>query len=465
MKESGFVPQIEQEILGTLLSGGDLKLAVTILKAHHFIYSAHQLIFDACCSAFEKYSSCKLNIVSQLIDDDEFKSLHNVEGKNKGQYLASLVADVTYGNPRLEENCIKVLEQWGRLTLSSELSLLSEDANNRMADVREIARNTGELVDEVMTEVRGGTTNKKTLFTASDGLHQARLEVEAAKLKGSGLTGLTWGWSDVNRLTGGVQKENLTLIAARPSIGKTTVATSFALKATKVGHSVVLFSLEMRAAHVMLRCFSDHIYDRGGKIPYASIIRGEINDDEMAKIIDAENEFRDLPLIIEDQSGLTMADIRFKIERLINHRARKNELLDCVIIDHIGLIKPSGRYSGSKVNEVSEISAELKDMSREFGIAVVALSQLSRGVESRDNKCPVISDLRDSGSLEQDADTVILLYREAAYLERNKTDENVARLIECQNDMDFIIAKQRNGPITKVRLFVEMGYSAVRMAA
>lgn len=466
MNESAFVPEIEQEVLGTLLSGGSYPLASTFLNEQHFIHPAHRMIFNACADAHKNYASCKVNLVSKLLDDDAIRNALTADNITKTQYLASLVANTSFGNPRLGENCKKVVEQWARLLISEKFIAFAEASNDSAADIRKIVTNAGETLDDIMADVRRGA-GRKTRYSLYEASQEGFKAANEARTKGKGLTGITWGLSDVNRLTGGIQKRDLTLIAARPSIGKTTLAMSCALKAAKADHGMALISLEMDAQKVALRSIADHVYDRGIKIPYSDIIRGDLSENDLQKLNEASQQISQIPLIIEDQAGLRMSDIRVKIERLIEDGERAEKPIECIIVDHIGLVKPSSRYSGSRVNEISEISASLKGFAREYNIAIVALSQLSRAVETRDDKRPILSDLRDSGAIEQDADTVIFLYREAYYLERQKArgdkeQARIERLIECQNEMDFIIAKQRNGRVTTVKLHADMGYSAIR---
>jgi replicative DNA helicase len=178
-----------------------------------------------------------------------------------------------------------------------------------------------------------------------------------------------------------------------------------------------------------------------------------------------------LPIMIEEQSGLSMTDIRVKAEMMMEDMQRHGSTLDMLVIDHLGLIRASGRYSGNRVQEISEMTAGCKELAREYGLAVVLLSQLNRAVESRDNKVPQLSDLRDSGSIEQDADTIIFLYREAYYLQRDKSgdfekqQDRAERLADCENKLEFHIAKQRNGPLKSIDLFIDVACSAVRNGA
>ena len=248
----------------------------------------------------------------------------------------------------------------------------------------------------------------------------------------------------------------------------TTVGLSAALSAAKSGRGVGFISLEMDADKLGARAITDLAYDWGVKVPYADVIKGRADAGALQSLQQAARDLDTLPLWIEDQSGMSMTDIRIKTEALMAEAEKAGTPLEVLFIDHLGLIKPSSRYQGNRVNEVTEMSGALKSLAREYGIAVIALSQLNRALEGRNDKRPQLSDLRDSGSLEQDADTIVFLYREAYYLEREQggSPEQLAdrteRLIDCQNKLEFHIAKQRNGPITMLELFADMACSAVR---
>jgi replicative DNA helicase len=251
-------------------------------------------------------------------------------------------------------------------------------------------------------------------------------------------------------------------------MGKTTVGLSAAIAAAKSGKGVGFISLEMDADKLGARAASDMAYDWAVKVPYADIIRGHVEAGEIDAVQSALRDIERLPLWIEDQSALSMTDIRIKAEAMMSASSKHGTPLEALFVDHLGLIRPSSRYQGNRTNEVAEMSAGLKSLAREYGIAVIALSQLNRALESRDSKKPQLSDLRDSGAIEQDADTIIFLYREAYYLEREqgKSEEaetaRLNRLIEVQNKLEFHIAKQRNGPVTSIDLFVDMACSVVR---
>lgn len=464
---NSFVPEIEQELLGALLEGASFPLAASVVEETHFLHLAHRRIWRACKTAHERSNTCKLTVVSGFLDHDAMAAELLSTGMKPRAYLAHLVSSVSFGAPRIVETARKVVEQWARLAVAEELETLSGAAKEPTADVKAIASRAGERLDEIMTDLRRGA-NRKSRFKVVESAHNAILAAQEARARGNGLTGISWGLTDLNRLTGGLQRGDLTLLAARPSMGKSTFAMGCAYRMARLGHGVGVISLEMGADKLSVRVMSDISFDTAQPIQYADIIRGNIQDRDLETLADVRDRLEGIPLYIEDQSGLRMNDIRVKLEALIQQAERESQKLEVLVVDHIGLIHPSARYNGNRVQEIAEISAGFKSMAREYGIAVLALSQLSRALEQRSDKRPQLSDLRDSGALEQDADTVIFLHREAYYLERSKGEspeketERLGKLADIQNEIEVAIAKQRNGPIATVKFFASMAHSAIR---
>lgn len=463
----GYVPEIEHAVLGGLMFGGDFRKVMAFLREDHFIPDLHRVIFHAITQAYERLGSTTLPSVMKMLPEGFSDACVAKTGLSAAAYLTSMNEAFT-GN--LERAARAVLEQWGRLKSAEIAASMQAAANDPAADPRKLIQSISSELDVIASEMRRGPRRKTRLSlaaAASNAFESAR-EAQARK---SGITGITWGLTDVNRATGGIQRRDLTLIGARPSMGKTSLALSTAIKAAKSGAGVGFISLEMDADKLAARAVSDIAYDWSVKIPYADIIRGNISDSDLDALIQANRDLDRLPIWIEEQSGLSMTDIRVKTEAMMEDMERNGAKLDVLMIDHLGLIRAGGRYSGNRVQEISEMTAGCKEMAREFGIAVVLLSQLNRAVESRDNKVPQLSDLRDSGSIEQDADTIIFLYRPAYYLEREKGGghereaERAEKLAEVQNKLELHIAKQRNGPLTSIDLFADMGCSAIRNGA
>jgi len=465
-----FVVEIEQDALGAMMLANDTRRVSNILRAEHFLEPFHAFLFDHIIKAFDRYGSTSPVIVQKVIPPEEAAAWGARLGKSVQAYLASLVANCVTGAAGLDRTARKVVEQWARVRLSEEAARIATAAAAAGSDPIALVTSAGQAFEDIVSDVRAGP-RRKTRVSLAEASRRAIEAAQAARERGSGLTGITWGLTDVNRLTGGIQPRDLTLIAARPSMGKTTVALSCALRAAKAGHGVGFLSLEMDADKLAARAISDLAYDWTVQVPYIDIIRGSTDPSAMDALASATRDIDGLPLWIDDQSGLSMTDVRVKIERMMQDGEKLGTPLRVVFLDHLGLLKPSSRYSGNRVHEISEMTATAKALAREYDIAFVMLSQLNRAVENRDNKRPQLSDLRDSGSIEQDADTIIFLYRDAYYLEREKGKsaeaeiERTEKLLECQNKLELIIAKQRNGPLATIELFVDMGCSAVRSGA
>jgi len=231
--------------------------------------------------------------------------------------------------------------------------------------------------------------------------------------------------------------------------------------------NVLLFSLEMPADRVADRMLSDALYNVRSPITYFNIVRGNVSNEQAEAIIDAQRAMRGLSIKIDPQSALTASQIAARARRhkqLLEHKGRT---LDLVIVDHLHIMRASSRYAGNRVAEITEISAGLKALAKELNVPVMALAQLSRQVENRDDKRPTMADLRDSGSIEQDADAILFLYREAYYLEAPlddpvKDQARIARLAEVKNLLELKVAKQRNGPTGTVKLFFDPASNAAR---
>lgn len=286
--------------------------------------------------------------------------------------------------------------------------------------------------------------------------------------RGGGITGVTYGLTDINQTTGGMHSGEMVVLGARPGMCKTAFALSTSIKAAKAGKGVAFISLEMNAKTLVKRAITDIAYDWNVKVPYTDLVTGRVSQQDFEALVVANTDLGQLPIWIEEQSGLTLADLRVKVDRIREEAAQRGQSIDLLVVDYLQLLAASGRYSGNRVQEVTELSAGLRNFGRDEGLAILALSQLSRGVESRENKRPTLSDLRESGSIEQDADTVAFLYRESYYLEKDRgknSDEEadrIERLADCQNKLEFIIAKQRMGAVKTIDLFVDVACSAVR---
>lgn len=279
------------------------------------------------------------------------------------------------------------------------------------------------------------------------------------------------GFKDLDDATGGWRRGEYVLLAGRPSMGKSNCAVAFARRAAiKSGVGVAVFSLEMTSDQWVARTICDHIWDRQNPIHYATAMKGELDGVALDIYSRGALEVKKIPIEIEEKSALSAADISSAVRQISEEFKRDGINLGIVVIDHLGKIRPSARYKGNPVREIAEISDALQSIAKTERVCVLALHQLSRAVEGRENKRPGLADLRDSGSLEQDADMVLFPYRPAYYLERMKEDDfekdsvRIAELAQVRNTLELNIAKQRNGPTTTLNFFVDIASNALRSA-
>lgn len=467
----GFIIELEQEVLGSLLRGTNIKLEAASLQLEHFIDPFHRQLFENIVLSVEQYDTASPPIVRRLFTDDQCEAAKKKLGISLSEYLARLAANCARGPAGLMKHSIPaMLQQWGRLTIGGEVEIAKAASEDPGADPLAIARTLARSLDDISSGLRT-QRRTKTRHTFAEASSDALQAVSDAMERGHGLTGITWGLTDVNHATGGMQRGELTILGARPSMGKTAVALSIGLKAAQSGVGVGVISLEMGARTLAMRALTDLAYDRFGAVAYSDLLTGRVSREGFEAVEAAQEQFGRLPLLIEDMPNQSVSDIRAKLDRMCEDAERSGVALGALIVDYLQLAAPSGRYAGNRVHEITEISAGLRNMAREYNVALMALSQLSRGVETREDKRPMLSDLRDSGSIEQDADTVIFLFREAYYLakERGKdADAEVDRLDRLEavkNKLEFILAKNRNGPIKTVDLFVDIASSVVRNAA
>lgn len=309
---------------------------------------------------------------------------------------------------------------------SGEISELGFDENTSTQELLEKAE--AELFSVSDQSLKQDLVSIETILTDSFD----RME-ELHRNKGA-LRGVRTGWRDLDNITAGLQRSDLIILAARPAMGKTTLVTNLAYNvATVAKQAVLFFSLEMSKEQLVDRMLAD-----ASGVDAWNIRTGNLSDEDFSKLSEAMGEMAEAPIYLDDTPGLSVLEMRTKARR-----AAHTAPLGLIIVDYLQLMQGSGRDNGNRVQEVSEISRGLKLIARELNVPVIALSQLSRSVESRTPQVPQLSDLRESGSIEQDADIVMFIYREAYYNPET----------ERENITDLILAKHRNGPTGKVELY------------
>lgn len=468
-ENASFSLEIEQEVLGAVLVSGKFAALQGRVKPEHFLEPLHRRIFENIMLAGERFKTAHVGVVFNLFPSEEAEKWSKALPVPLARYLANLAAGAVYGDAGLSKSIPILINQWARLSVKKEAELVALAATDGSAVPVELIREATRALDDIATGMKASGRGK-TRYSINEAAEAAFSEVEAAMHRGGGITGVTYGLADINQTTGGMHPGEMVVLGARPGMCKTAFALSTSIKAAKAGKGVAFISLEMNAKTLVKRAITDIAYDWNVKVPYTDLVTGRVSQKDFEALVVANADLAKLPIWIEEQSGLTLADLRVKVDRIREDMARRGQTLDLLVVDYLQLLAASGRYAGQRVQEVTELSAGLRNFGREEGLAVLALSQLSRGVESRENKRPTLSDLRESGSIEQDADTVAFLYRESYYLEKEKGRDSAAeadrldRLVDCQNKLEFIIAKQRMGAVKTIDLFVDVACSAVRNA-
>lgn len=415
----------EMSLLGAILIDEET-LAETSDKVHadDFYEKRHAMVFAAMLRLYEKHRPVDLLTLS-----DELKRKDQLDTIGGSSYLTELTNYVpTAAHAEAYADIIAQNAVRRRLIkASSDIASLGFNEDTTTQEILERAE--AELFSVSDTSLKQDLVSLEQILTESFD----RME-ELHKDRGK-LRGVRTGWRDLDNLTAGLQRSDLVVLAARPAMGKTTLVTNLAYNiATKEKQAVLFFSLEMSKEQLVDRMLAD-----AAGVDAWNIRTGNLSDDDFEKLSHAMGEMAEAPIYIDDTPGVTVLEMRTKARRQAHAHP-----LGLIIVDYLQLMQGSGRsFDGNRVQEVSEISRGLKLIARELNVPVIALSQLSRSVEQRSPQVPQLSDLRESGSIEQDADIVAFIYREAYY--NPETDR--------QNITDLILAKHRNGPTGKVELY------------
>ncbi len=294
----------------------------------------------------------------------------------------------------------------------------------------------------------------------------ADIEAEARGEAPSGLE--VAGLDDWNHLTGNMRRGEVVILAGRPSMGKTAVGLSVALAAARAGHGTLFVSLEMSVGELTKRAIADLIYEHGRSATYESVQRGRFTEEDQRRLATAREQIAAWPLILHEDAGLRVGRLAMMIRRYRRQLVAKGSTLDVVFIDYLGLVRADGNKQ-KRYEEVSEVSRTIKTLARELNVAVVLLAQLNREVERREDKRPQLHDLRDSGEIEQDADTILFVYREQYYLERSEPDPGdkgradwETALAAARDRVELISAKVRKGRIGRRNCHFIAAHQAVR---
>jgi len=452
-----FSLEAEQAILGAILFDNEIYYRVsTFLKSEHFYDPVHQLIFDACGALINQG-----RLASPVMLDAFLSSSEGFREAGGRGYLESLAANVpsTAGAADYGRMVFDFSVRRGLIGVGDAIIDRARDSGPDDAPARQLEDAEQALYKLAETGKYGG--GFKSFRTAvADAVAIANLAVK----RGGGLAGLATGLRDLDAMLGGLHPSDLIILAGRPSMGKSSLATNIALNAARAykagrqgdgpakaetGAVVGLFSLEMSADQLATRIISEV-----SGVPSNEIRRGEVDETKFESIYDAARTLESIPLYIDDTGGLSIAQLAARARRL-----KRQHGLGLLIVDYLQLLTGGSRRSDNRVQEITEISMGLKALAKELQVPVLALSQLSRQVEARDDKRPQLADLRESGSIEQDADVVLFVFREEYYVRRREPGHDSPDHLKWQEECEkvrgiaeVIIGKQRHGPIGKVEL-------------
>ena len=425
----------EQAVLGSMfLSEKALERIVERLNKDMFYLDSHKKIFETIKNIKKK--KVPIDITTVTAELERKKLLNQVGGV---EYLTQIINIVpTAANA---DEYINIIEE--KFLRRNLIEAGTDIANAGFSSTEDI----GDILDDAEKKIFDVVKNRRgsEFKTIQDVLFKAQADLEKLSSQKGEITGVPSGYYDIDRLTAGFHENELIIIAARPAMGKTAFAVNLAVNmAMNAKKTVALFNMEMGAEQLISRMLSSV-----GQIEASKLRTGKLEHQDWKRVNEAISRLADTKIFIDDTPGMTVSEIRAKCRRLAN----SEDGLDIVIIDYLQLINGSARYAGQRQQEVSEISRSLKTMAMELNIPVIALAQLSRSVEGREDKRPLLSDLRESGSIEQDADIVAFLYRDDYYNKESAIDENTSK-------SEFIISKHRSGPTATVNLIFKRDTSS-----
>jgi replicative DNA helicase len=452
--------EAEQQLLGAILTNNDIYDRIAALvRAEHFFDPVHQRIFEIAAARIQKNALASPVTIKAFMEDDP--GLRELGGP---AYLARLAgaaiaafAARDYAQMIYDLSVRRELIGLGR-DIAAKAATVVVDSEPR-DQISEAEQRLFKLGEQGVAE-RGFQSFLKAVTDAV-------MSANAAYQREGGLAGLSTGLADLDRKLGGLHPSDLLILAGRPSMGKTSLATNIAFNIARAwrhgrrpdgtegtidGGVVGFFSLEMSSEQLAARILSE-----AAEVPSEQIRRGDMTEAEFRRFVEAAKDLESCPLYIDDTPALPINQVAARARRLKRTRG-----LDVLFVDYLQLLRAASARE-NRVNEVSEITQGLKAIAKELNIPVVALSQLSRQVENREDKRPQLSDLRESGSIEQDADVVLFVYREEYYREREKPgDHDLEAMAKWQQVMEsvhgraeVIIGKQRHGPIGTVELSFE----------
>lgn len=391
-----------------------------VVRSEHFYRPDHQLIFASIAALAQDGKPCDVVTVS-----NQLESLGKLEEAGGLAYLATLSRDTpTAANARAYAEIVKE-----KALLRDLIASGTDIAASVFVNEGQTARELVERAEQRIFQIAEGSARGKGYVLARDELPKLIDQIDEWQRNPGGLRGLGTGFIDFDRITGGLRPGDLVIVAGRPSMGKTTfamnIAENAALELSRKA-AVAVFSMEMPADQLLMRMLASI-----GQVPLGAIRSGKLSDEHWNRMVGASGQLRDAKMFIDETPALTPTELRARARRI-----KREHGLDLIVVDYLQLMQVPGTQD-NRATEIAEISRGLKALAKELNVPVIALSQLNRGVEQRENKRPVMSDLRESGGIEQDADIILMLYRDEVYNPQSP----------AKGTAEIIITKHRNGEI------------------
>jgi len=450
--------EVEQALLGAILVDNHaLERVSQLVRAEHFYDPLHQRLYEAMLGMFERGGMT----LTALTLNAAMKADPGLVEVGGHAYLAGL-AQAAPALPSVRDYA-RILHD---LAVRRGLIRIGEDIVNTAYEAPHERPPQAQIeeAEKALYRIAESSRYGEGPIDFAESLRRAVHNAEQAQLRGGKISGVSSGFTDIDSLLGGLQPSDLIIVAGRPGMGKTSLATNMAFHAARYwvqdkeagievskGAPVLFFSLEMAAQQLSARILSEQ-----SEIEMWKIRNGKFSEAEWEKFVLTMQDLSTLPLFIDDTGGISVAQIAARARRL-----KREKNIGMVIIDHIQLVAGTHRVE-NRVQEITEISKGLKVLAKELNVPVIALSQLSRGVDSRDDKRPVLSDLRESGSIEQDADVVMFVYREEYYLKSREPDAGspehgkwMEKLERAHRRAELLVEKHRHGATNKIDLFFD----------
>ena len=446
--------EAEQTVLGSILVSNEIYDEITDINEDFFYNPINKKIFKVINNLMQKgLLANPITLKNFFSNENELNEIGGSEylikltkfstSKLQIKYYTNLLHDL-----KIRRNLIEISKQ------------ILEDSANKNSEIN--SEQIIESAEKKLFDIAERGKFNKSYIEFKEALIQTIAMASSAYKNEEGIVGVPSGLKDLDDRLGGLHKQDLIIIAGRPSMGKTALATNIAFNAAKIirnrekNSSIIFFSLEMSSEQLSTRILSEQ-----ARIKSNDIRRGKINQDDFEKFIETSKSLENLPLFIDDTPAITISTLSNRARRI-----KRLHGLELIVVDYIQLMKSGNYRNDGRVQEIAEITQGLKALAKELDVPILALSQLSRAVEQRDDKKPQLSDLRESGSIEQDADVVMFVYREEYYLEKLEPRVGTAEHVEWQEKMnlvhnlaELIIGKQRHGPTGIIRLEFESAFT------